>query len=100
MASWILRIVLFAVSGQWCVDANVPYRLIKTSVLTEIVNRIPSKFHLANVALSVLLKKNKKVTHSVIPIRFRERYGGEPSVKLKNFGSKALELIKQLKEIT
>ncbi|NJK90807.1 MAG: glycosyltransferase family 2 protein [Blastochloris sp.] len=99
VASWVLRIVLFVSTGQWCVDPNVPYRLMKTTELIEKIDHIPATFHLANVALSVLLKEDNKVTHGVVPIRFRERYGGEPSVKLKHFGLKALELITQLKKI-
>ena len=33
------------------------------------------------------------------PIRFRERYGGEPSVTLGKFGAKAWELIKQISRL-
>lgn len=97
LASWVLRFTLFIFAGVWCEDANVPYRLMKTSSIQAALTRIPSTFVLANVALAVLLKKDKTLRHSTVPIRFRERYGGEPSVRLGNFGSKATELVKQIR---
>lgn len=99
LASWVLRSVLLVSTGQWCIDANVPYRLIKTSVLREKLSRIPTTFHLANVALAVLLKQDRSISQGVVPIRFRERYGGEPSVQIGKFGSKAVELMRQLRTI-
>jgi hypothetical protein len=67
--------------------------------LTPLLNRIPTDFFLANIALAVLLRREKSWRHGSIPIRFRERYGGEPSVGLGKFGEKAQELISQLKRI-
>jgi hypothetical protein len=51
------------------------------------------------INLAFLLRKDSSIKHEFVPIRFRERYGGEPSVRLEKFGSKALELIKQLHQI-
>jgi hypothetical protein len=34
-----------------------------------------------------------------VPIRFRERYGGEPSVRLGKFGEKARELHMQMRQL-
>ncbi|GAB4249617.1 MAG: hypothetical protein OHK005_16420 [Candidatus Methylacidiphilales bacterium] len=99
LASWVLRGVLLATAGVWCIDANVPYRLMQTRCLPDKLRRIPPDFFLANVALAVLLRKDPSVRHGVIPIRFRERYGGEPSVRLGKFGSKAMELIVQLRRV-
>ena len=80
-----------------CVDANVPYRLMRTAALGSALARVPSDFVLANIALAVLLKQDPRVRHGSVPIRFRARRGGEPSVPLSRFGSKAAELYRQLR---
>ncbi|MBU6181550.1 MAG: glycosyltransferase family 2 protein [Verrucomicrobia bacterium] len=98
LASLILKTVLLATQRVHCADANVPYRLIRTEKLLPILEKIPSDFFLANIAFAVLLKKSRW-THHHIPIRFRERYGGEPSVKLGKFSEKAVELVTQLSKI-
>lgn len=96
LASLLLRTTLLVSTGANCVDANVPYRLMRTRALMGKLKRIPSDFGLANVALAVLLRKDPEWRHGLVPIRFRERYGGEPSVKLARFGEKARELLNQL----
>jgi glycosyltransferase involved in cell wall biosynthesis len=98
LASLILKTVLLANQRVHCADANVPYRLIRTEKLLPIIKKIPTDFFLANVALAVLLKK-ARWTHHHIPIRFRERYGGEPSVKLGKFTEKAFQLHYNFKSI-
>lgn len=99
LASFVLRYFLFAVTGAMCRDANVPYRLMRTDVVAKHIHRIGPDFFLANVALSVLLRKDHSVRTGYVQIHFRERYGGEPTVKLSNFGGKAFELRRQLKAI-
>lgn len=96
MASMVLRLFLLIFFRSWCPDANVPYRLMRTSSIMEAVKCIPQKFFLANVGLSLLLKKNRFLRHYYVYIRFRERYGGEPSVRLSLFGKKAKELYQEL----
>jgi dolichol-phosphate mannosyltransferase len=99
LASIVLRFSLWVWCGTNCVDANVPYRLMKTSAIQSDLAKIGSDFHLANIAMAVLLKKNRNLRHGTVPIHFRERYGGEPSVPISKFGQKALELKRQLKRI-
>jgi len=77
-----------------------PYRLMRVSVLPHALVRIPKDFFLANVALAVLLRRRSDVRHANVPIHFRERYGGEPSVRLGKFGEKALELIRQTRRLS
>ncbi|MCE7065077.1 glycosyltransferase family 2 protein [Dyadobacter sp. CY326] len=91
-----LRLMLLLAFQVDCPDANVPYRLMQTEVIQSIIRQIPGDFHLANVALAVLLRRDKSVTHTYVPIGFRERYGGEPSVKLPLFGKKAIELYRDI----
>jgi len=99
LASWILRFTLLGAAGVWCVDANVPYRLMRTTAISNSVAAIPPDFFLANVGLAVLLRRGQKIRHGVVPIRFRERYGGEPSVRISRFGFRAAELVRQLKSL-
>jgi len=96
VASLVLKWTLFFTRGVWCVDANVPYRLLRTKVLPESLDTIGPDFFLANVALAVQLRRQRSVRHESIPIHFRERYGGEPTVPLQKFGGKAIELVQQL----
>ena len=69
-------------------------------MITNELEKIRPDFHLANIALAVLLKKNPSIRQGVVPIHFRERYGGEPNVPITKFGEKALELKRQLKHLT
>ena len=97
LASAVVRLFLAGLFRVDCVDANVPYRLMRTTVLGPALARIPPDFALANIALAVLLKRDARVRHGSVPIRFRARAGGEPSVRLDRFGSKAAELYRQLR---
>jgi len=99
VASMVLKFTLLAAAGVWCVDANVPYRLMRTSVLPPLLEAIPGGFFLANVALAALLRQKPAARHARVPIRFRERYGGEPSVTMAKFGGKAFELVRQLRSL-
>ena len=97
LASAVVRgflLILFRIN---CPDANVPYRLMRTAMLGPFLDRVPKDFLLANIALAVLLKLDRSVRHGYVPIHFRERYGGEPSVGMGKFGTKAIELYRQLR---
>lgn len=98
VASQVLRLTLLACARTWCVDANVPYRLMRTDRLRPLVDCIPADFFLANVALSVLLRWSGW-SQRVVPIRFRDRYAGTPSVRLAKFGAKAVELVRQVRAL-
>ena len=99
LASGVVRLLLLGLCRVNCVDANVPYRLMRTAMLGPALARIPSTFVLANIALAVLLKQDPRVRHGSVPIWFRARTGGEPSVPLGRFGSKAAELSRQLRAL-
>jgi glycosyltransferase involved in cell wall biosynthesis len=99
VASRVLQLVILASSGVWCEDANVPYRLMSSSKILPAVERIPQGFFLSNIALAVLLKRSSSIVQGTVPIHFRERYGGEPSVPLSRFGLRARELISQLRAL-
>jgi dolichol-phosphate mannosyltransferase len=99
IASRFLRSMLYQLFDANCVDPNVPYRLMSTAKCAKTFERIPPDFALANVALALLLRKDAHVRHGDVPIRFLERYGGEPSVPFYKFAVKALELFRQLRRL-
>jgi dolichol-phosphate mannosyltransferase len=82
-----------------CRDANVPYRLMKTNEVIGAVNRIPPDFGLANIALAVLLAGDPRCSHRFVPIGFRQRTGGQPSIKPSMFGRKAFELYRDIRKM-
>lgn len=98
LASLILRWTVCLSTGCWCVDPNVPYRLMRTEALEPILNTIPSRFFLANVALAVQLQR-AGWRHASVPIRFRARTGGEPKVPFSAFAHRASELISDLRTL-
>jgi len=57
LAGLVLKLTLFLFGGVNCVDANVPYRLMRMDILKNTLPKIPASFFLANVALAVLLEK-------------------------------------------
>ncbi len=99
VASHILRATLLLSACANCIDANVPYRLMRTARLQKVVDRIPPEFFLANIALAVLLRRDHSWRHGSVRIGFRERFGGEPSVPFRKFGVRASELHRQLRWI-
>jgi dolichol-phosphate mannosyltransferase len=98
-ASATHRIGLAMLEGVYCADPNVPYRLMRTSVVAPYVARIPSNVVLANVVLAVLLARNG-VPSATVPIRFRCRYGGAPSLRLGAMAVRGLRSFIQLREIS
>ena len=98
LATKLVRLVVRLASGANCVDANVPYRLMQTKNLGPLVDSISPDFDLANIALAVQIK-HAKWREAVVPITFRPRSGGEPSVPLSRFAGKAFELLAQLSRL-
>lgn len=78
----VLRLVLFLIFGAWVKDANTPFRLMKAAQLREVLKRIPDKYDLSNVLMTVIYEKHRLgVTY--IPITFRPRQGGKNSLNMK-----------------
>jgi len=97
--SRILRLMLLVAFQVNCRDANTPYRLMKTDETMWAVNRIPAEFGLANIALAILLAGDHKCSHGFVPIGFRQRTGGQSSVKPSMFGRKAIELYRDIRRM-
>ncbi len=95
VVSSVLRLVVRVFTGARCTDPNVPYRLMRTRVIEPFASGIPAEFDLANVGLAVRLAR-AGVPERSVPIGFRKRYGGTPSLRPLGFLSKALRLAKDL----
>lgn len=79
LVSRIVTLVVFIAGRVWIWDPNVPYRLMTSKALHQALQSIPDDFELSNVLISARLRRRNKIKW--IPIVFRERHGGSPSVK-------------------
>jgi glycosyltransferase involved in cell wall biosynthesis len=93
------RIATSLLCGIDLKDANVPYRLIRTSVLKEALIRIPNDFDMQNVALTLTLKRDSSLRWKYVPIHFRERQGGTNSIHFKRIVRMGWELLINLHKI-
>lgn len=94
----VLRLVVWLMFREWVKDANTPFRLMKADKLQAIMERIPTDYNLANVAVSAIaVKWNYKI--GWYPITFRPRQGGVNSINMRRIfkiGVKALNDFKQI----
>lgn len=78
----VLKLVVKICFGTTIIDANTPFRLMKTSVLREVLPLVPKDFNLSNVIISVIFaKQQRKIRY--MPITFRPRQGGVNSINFK-----------------
>jgi len=96
LVSCVLRYFLKVLTGTKLNDTNVPYRLYQTEILRGEVDHVPKDFHLANIAMALLVERYGFLE---VPIGFRDRKGGNASVKMLSFASRAWQLRKNLKGI-
>lgn len=94
LISRVVAIEAWVCFGQWVKDPNVPYRLMSKELLEETLPHIPSDFYLANILLSLLIRKLTPIYW--LPIHFRDRYGGSPSVKPISFIKHGIRLLLHL----
>jgi glycosyltransferase involved in cell wall biosynthesis len=91
--SMILRASLKITRRTRLNDTNVPFRLYRTPLAAAAARRIPADFNLANIAMALLLEPEGFVE---VPIHFRDRIGGHPTVRMWGFAPKALRLHRDL----
>lgn len=96
LISSVLRWFLKAQTGTRLNDSNVPYRLYDAALAAEAANRVPTSFDLANIAMALLLEPQG---YTEVPIHFRDRQGGHPSVRWSGFAKKALRLRRDLRAL-
>jgi dolichol-phosphate mannosyltransferase len=96
--SLVLRLAVLLIARQNCRDVNVPYRLMRTSAIAPLVQRIPEKCFFTNVGLTVLALR-AGLRFKLIPIVFRARAGGKTTVPYRKMGTHALNLYRNLREL-
>jgi dolichol-phosphate mannosyltransferase len=91
--SRILSIIAFLKLGRWIWDPNVPYRIFKTKTLEPFISKISEDYFLINVFLAL---HHKKSGIAYVPIVFRDRWGGSPSLNTFKIIEHGKTFIKQL----
>ncbi len=91
--SKILRASLKVARRTRLNDTNVPFRLYDAPLAAATARRVPADFNLANIAMALLLEP---AGFREVPIHFRDRMGGHPTVRLWGFVPKALRLHRDL----
>lgn len=83
MVTKTLKLVIRICFRVTVLDANTPYRLMRSDSLKSVIQQIPEDFNLSNVLISVIYAK-RKMKVKYIPITFRPRQGGKNSINMKN----------------
>lgn len=96
LISIFCRVATHIASGVPVRDPNVPYRLIRADVLRETIRDFPAAFGLSNILVAVIVQKGLGSWMGFVPIGFRDRTGGEPSVKWMKFVSEGWKLYSAL----
>lgn len=97
----VLKFVLWIVFGLKITDANTPYRLMKREVLKKYIVKVPEKFNLSNVLLTVFFVNGEEKI-AFVPITFRPRQGGVNSInipKIIKIGIQALKDFAALRKV-
>jgi len=90
--SLFCRIATHIATGVPVRDPNVPYRLMRADVLQPAIAEFPQDFGLSNILVSVVLQKGLGRRMGFVDIGFRDRTGGEPSVKWMKFVTEGWKL--------
>ena len=94
LISRVVSLVGLLATGRWVADANVPYRLMKANFLARAIENIAPDFYLANILVSLRLRRLAAIHW--VPIHFRDRLGGTPSGKAGYFAKSGWKLFRQL----
>jgi glycosyltransferase involved in cell wall biosynthesis len=94
------RLGTYLVCGVDLKDANVPYRLIRSGVLRQALDRIPPDFDMQNVALTLALRRDSTTKWRFLPIHFRGRRAGTNSINLRRIAAMGWTLLRDLKRIS
>jgi glycosyltransferase involved in cell wall biosynthesis len=93
LISAVLRLSLKVARGTRLNDTNVPFRLYRAPLAAAAARHVPADFNLANIAMAILMEPDG---FEEVPIHFRDRIGGQASVRLWGFAPKALRLHRDL----
>ena len=93
-----LRLVVWLMFHEWVMDANTPFRLMRSDKLQKIMNVIPKDYFLCNVAISSIAKKwNYKI--GWYKITFKPRQGGVNSINMKRIFKIGWQALKDFRTI-
>ncbi len=90
--SFFCRLATQIATGVPVHDPNVPYRLMRADVLRAAIEDFPTDFNLANILVAAILQKGLGDAMGFVPIGFRDRTGGQPSVKWTKFVTEGWKL--------
>lgn len=94
--SRILSLIALVVTRIWSWDPNVPYRLFKVDTIKDFLQFKTDKISLVNVILALYHKKHNP---KLVPIIFRDRHGGSPSVSTSKLYKHGIIFYKQLIDV-
>ena len=94
----VLRLIILLTFHVWVEDSNTPFRLINIKTLRKYYYKIPKKYNLSNVLLTILIKKNKDKI-KFIPITFKPRQAGINSINIKKIVKIGFKSIKDFIKI-
>ena len=80
-------------------DPNVPYRLMRRSILARALPSIPPSFNIHNVALTYVLKKLPGLRWDYVPIHFLARQGGTNSINVLQVATWGIQMLLELPRI-
>lgn len=81
MVEKVVCFLIRTIFGVSVPDANAPFRLIKSSVLSKYINKLPDDYNLPNIMLTTYFKKyGEKIKFK--NIEFKPRTKGENSINL------------------
>lgn len=95
--SWVSRLTavgVLAATGVWTRDPNVPYRLMRTEILTDLVADTPDDVDLVNVYLTPALVCRSEVRW--VDITFRQRWAGHSHHNLPGIVRRGAAVLRQL----
>ncbi len=90
-----LKLVNILLFGTYMADANVPFRLIRTTLLKELLDQIPSTVFAPNIFIS-LLAKHRGEGLQQIPVTHRDRVTGSVSIVRLSLIKACLRCLREL----
>ena len=90
LISGFMKLIIFLLYGKYIVDPNCPLRIIKSSFLKKIINKISFSI-VPNILISISSKKTN--TYKSINVKHNKRYTGTSIKFLKLYKTCALALV-------
>ena len=94
------RLLLFAVTGTYLKDPNVPYRLMRAKALKIALRKVPADFELQNIGLALALKREPDLSWEYFPIHFRARGTGKSSFNCRRIVTMGMNLLRCVRQVT